>query len=46
VHDEVIAVLGPDGHARLEQLANELLPTYQQQSRLLFENFLKISGLI
>jgi len=44
--DLMIAVVGLDGHARLEQSVHALLPAYQQQSRLLFENFLKISGLL
>ncbi len=44
--NEMIAVLGPAGAERLARLGVEVLPTYQEHSRRLFENFLKLSDLL
>jgi GMP synthase-like glutamine amidotransferase len=44
--NEMMAVLGPEGPERLARVGAEVLPTYQEQSRRLFENFLTLSNLL
>jgi GMP synthase (glutamine-hydrolysing) len=43
---EMMAELGPDGPERLTRTWVEVQPMYQEQSRRLFENFLKLSDLL
>lgn len=43
---EMQAVLGPQGAAHLLASAEDVLPTYQAHARQLFENFLRIGGLL
>lgn len=42
---EVVNTLGPDIGGRIEREQSECYPIYRDHSRIVFENFLKISGL-
>jgi GMP synthase-like glutamine amidotransferase len=44
--DETIALLGPDAYASIEQAGRGLPPPYQEHTRILFENFLALAGLL
>lgn len=45
-HQEIISILGPGAPQLLERQRVQCYPTYREHTRLVFENFLRISDLI
>src|SRR5579875_116873 len=44
--EEIISLLGPDAIGRLEEERARFYPLYRQHARLVFENFLRLAGLL
>jgi GMP synthase-like glutamine amidotransferase len=45
-HQEIVKWIGEDGAARTVEEGHRLYPLYREHTRIMFENFLRIAGLI